>query len=40
MFKMDLVTLYGRMGLSYIKMSDEEIQEELETINELREVMA
>lgn len=38
-FKMDLITLYGRMGLSYIKMSDEEIQEELETINELRERM-
>lgn len=35
---MDLITLYGKMGLSYIKMSDEEIEEELETISYLKEV--
>lgn len=37
-FKMDLITLYGKMGLSYIEMSDEEIEEELETVNYLKEV--
>lgn len=39
-FKMDLITLYGKMGLPYIKMSDEEIEEELETIRHLKEVMS
>ena len=39
-FKMDLITLYGGMGLSYIRMSDEEIEEELETISYLKEVIA
>ena len=29
-FKMDLIVLYGKMGLLYIEMSDEEIREELE----------
>lgn len=38
-FKLDLITLYGNMGLSYIEMSDEEIEEELNTVNYLREVM-
>lgn len=37
-FKMDLITLYGKMGLSYIEMSDEEMEEELETVNYLKEV--
>lgn len=37
-FKMDLITLYGKMGLSYIEMSDEEIEEELETVNYLKGV--
>lgn len=37
-FKMDLITLYGKMGLSYIDMSDEEIEEELAMVNELKEV--
>lgn len=37
-FKMDLITLFGRMGLSYIEMSDEEIEEELEMVNYLKEV--
>ena len=37
-FKMDLITLYGRLGLPYIEMSDEEIEEELETVDYLREI--
>ena len=37
-FKMDLITLYGRMGLSYIEMSDEEIEEELAMVSSLKEV--
>ena len=39
MFKIDLITLYGKMGLSYIDMSEEEIDEELETVKYLKEVM-
>lgn len=39
-FKMDLITLYGKMGLPYIEMSDEEMEEELATVNYLKEVMA
>lgn len=35
---MDLITLYGKMGLSYIAMSDEEISEELETVRYLKEI--
>lgn len=38
-FKMDLITLYGKMGLSYIEMSDEEIDEELKTVSYLKEVI-
>lgn len=38
-FKMDLITLYGKMGLSYIKMSDEEIEDELKMVSYLKEVM-
>ena len=38
-FKIDLVTLYGKMGLSYIDMSEDEIEEELETVKYLKEVM-
>ena len=39
-FKMDLIVLYGKMGLSYIEMSDEEINEELKTVSYLKEVIA
>ena len=39
-FKMDLITLYGKMGLSYIEMSEDEIKEELDTVNYLKEVMS
>lgn len=35
-FKMDLIMLYGEMGLSYIEMTDEEMAEELETVNYLK----
>lgn len=38
-FKMDPITLYGKMGLPCITMSEEEMQEELETVHELKEVM-
>lgn len=38
-FKMDLITLYGKLGLPYIEMTDEELEEELETVRHLREVM-
>ena len=39
-FKMDVSTLYGKLGLPYIEMTDEEIEEELSTVNYLKEVMA
>jgi len=39
-YKMDLITLYGKLGLPYIEMTDEEINEELSTVNYLKEVMA
>ena len=38
-FKFDLITLYGKMGLSYIDMSEDEIEEELKTVKYLKEVM-
>ena len=38
-FKMDLITLYGKLGLSYIDMTDEELDEELETVRYLKEVL-
>ena len=38
-FKLDLITLYGKMGLSYIDMSEDEIEEELKTVKYLKEVM-
>ena len=38
-FKIDLITLYGKMGLSYIDMSEDEIEEELKTVKYLKEVM-
>lgn len=39
-YKMDLITLYGKLGLPYIEMTDEEIEEELSTVEYLKEVMA
>ena len=38
-FKIDLITLYGKMGLSYIDMSEDEIEEELKTVKYLTEEM-
>ena len=38
-FKIDLITLYGKTGLSYIDMSEDEIEEKLETVKYLKEVM-
>lgn len=35
-FKMDLITLYGKMGLPCIEMFEDEIKEELETLNALK----
>ena len=39
-FKMDLIVLYGKLGLPYIEMTDDEIEEELETVKELGETLA
>ncbi len=36
-FKMDLIMLYGKLGIPYIQMTDDEIEEELETVKELGE---
>lgn len=38
-YKIDLITLYGRLGIPYIEMTDEEIEEELSTVESLKEVM-
>lgn len=38
-FKMDLITLYGKMGLPYVEMSDDELEEELKTVEYLKDVM-
>lgn len=35
MHKIDLIKIYSDMGLPYMDMTDEEFDEELETINEL-----
>ncbi len=37
-FKTDLIVLYGRMGLPYIEMTDDEIEEELATVKKLGEM--
>lgn len=39
-FKMDLIMLYGKLGLPYIEMTDDEIDEELKTVKELGEAMS
>ena len=38
-FKMDLIALYSRLGLPYLEMTDEEIDEELKMVRYLEEVM-
>lgn len=40
MFKMDLIALYGELGIPYIDLADAEIKEEMETIEYLKEVVA
>ena len=39
-YKMDLIVLYGSLGIPYIEMTSEEIDEELSIVNALKEVMA
>ena len=34
--KIELIQLYGRLGISYIDMSDEEFEEEMETVRKFR----
>ena len=38
-YKMDLIVLYGKLGISCIEMTEEELNEELKTVNYLKEVM-
>lgn len=38
-YKLELITLYGKLGLPYIEMTDEEIEEEISTVDYLKEVM-
>ena len=38
-FKIDLIKKKKKMGLSYIDMSEDEIEEELKTVKYLKEVM-
>lgn len=35
-FKMDLITLYGNLGLPYIELTDDEIDEELAMVDYLK----
>ncbi len=37
--KMDLITLYGKLGLSYFDESDEEFEEDLAVLKALRSVV-
>lgn len=39
-YKIDLIVLYGKLGIPYIEMTDEEMEEELSTVEALKEVMA
>lgn len=39
MFKIDLITIYGKLGLPYIEMTDRELDEELSTVAQLGERM-
>ncbi len=38
-YKMDLIVLYGNMGIPYLEMTDEELQEEVDMVHYLKEVM-
>ncbi len=39
-FKMDLIVLYSKLGVPYIEMMDDEIEEEMETVKKLGKAMA
>lgn len=39
-YKIDLIVLYGRLGIPYIEMTDEEKDEELSTAASLKEVIS
>ena len=39
-FKMDLIALYGKLGLPYIEMTDEDCELELETVDYLKGMIA
>lgn len=39
-YKMDLIVLYGKLGIPYIEMTDDEIEEELETVKKLEKIMS
>lgn len=38
-FKMDLIVLYGKLGVPYIEMTDDEIKAEIETVKKLGKAM-
>lgn len=40
MHKMELIELYGRLGIPYMDMSDEEFEEEIRTVKRLAGVKA
>lgn len=40
MFKMDLIALYGKLGLPYIDMTDEEFEEEVRNVKKWSEAVA
>lgn len=40
MFKMDLIALYGKLGLPYIDMTDEEFEEEVGNVKKWSEAVA
>lgn len=39
MHKLDLITLYGKIGLAYFDMDIDEVEEDMETIKKLRSKM-
>lgn len=40
MYKMDLIELYSRLGIPYLDMTDEEFEEEIQTVKRLASVKA
>lgn len=39
MNKLDLVTLYGKMGIDYVNMTDDEFDEERNSVKKMREML-